>query len=484
MKLYDDQQDLLKRTVESLNAGRRTIMCLPTGGGKTVIAGRLIHNLNSINKSVLILVHRHELVRQFRATLESVGLGHRCSELTSGAKETAWLPFCIASVQTLVRRLDVTRLDPFLLIIDEAHHAAAASYRKIIARFPKAKLLGMTATPARTDGKGLDDLFDDIVSGAGIRHLIDIKRLSPYKIYAPKILNAQGIGVVRGDYEKKALDQIADGHAIADVVQAVRQRAATRRILVFATSRRASKDLASSLNAAGIRAEHIDGSSDTTMQRREQVLADFADGTIQAVCNVDLISEGFDCPECDCVVMARPTTSTVLYLQQIGRALRYRDGKCAVIIDCSGNMAYHGEPCMDRNWSLEGNNNGKAGGHQNPNAPVNFMLCKVCGKLINKVTEDKCSNCGWEVPDPRPMRQVDVELIEIEIGGGHTLTARSEDGELSSASKEMLARQAYKRGGMDGVLRVQEQLGLPLAWARKQVEKETSKFMSPGRYSR
>lgn len=467
MKLFPDQAKLLRETIGALNSGKRTIMCLPTGGGKTVIAGRLIQQLNSAKQSALVLVHRHELVHQFMDTLAAVGLAPACGRLAAGDVEQAWLPFCIASVQTLRRRLISTRLDPDLIIIDEAHHAPAKTYTDIIRRFSQARLLGLTATPQRADGVGLDGLFDVIVSGPNTGELIKGGRLAPYRLFSVDIMDATGIKVVRGDYDKRALDAIADGKAIADVVAAIMEHARNKRMLVFATSIKASKDLAERLNDAGIVAEHIDGSSAITRKEREDILRRFASGITQAICNVDLISEGFDCPECDCVVMARPTASLTIYLQQAGRALRYSPGKTAAILDCVGNVAEHGAPSDIQSWSLVG----QAANRRSKAAANSHVFCPTCGALINKKKEKECARCGWvvESKNKRDKREMKVGLAEIDVGLGAPLTLQTADDKPISADIRAAAKRAYNRGGFDALLKMGAEIGAGSEWAQRQL---------------
>ena len=251
---------------------------------------------------------------------------------------------------------------PDYLLIDEAHHSEADTYQLLFEKYPKAIKIGFSATPERLDGKGLDNSYQNIIIGKTVRELIDSHVLSEYKYYAPsttvgfqysispKYLQVQGetfFKAVKKDssYEKKIY---------ADVLKTWLEKGENKQTILFAPSIAMSKAFAKEFKQNGIRAEHIDG----TMRKadRKDALEAFRKGEIKVICNVDLISEGFDMSDADCVILTRPTESLAMFMQQAFRAMRYREGKTAIILDHANNIALHGEIDQIFDWSLEGRN--------------------------------------------------------------------------------------------------------------------------------
>jgi phage helicase len=251
---------------------------------------------------------------------------------------------------------------PDYLLIDEAHHSEADTYQLLFEKYPKAIKIGFSATPERLDGKGLDNSYQNIILGKTVRELIDSHVLSEYKYYAPsttvgfqysispKYLQVQGetfFKAVKKDssYEKKIY---------ADVLKTWLEKGENKQTILFAPSIAMSKAFAKEFKQNGIRAEHIDG----TMRKadRKDALEAFRKGEIKVICNVDLISEGFDMSDADCVILTRPTESLAMFMQQAFRAMRYREGKTAIILDHANNIALHGEIDQIFDWSLEGRN--------------------------------------------------------------------------------------------------------------------------------
>jgi superfamily II DNA or RNA helicase len=243
------------------------------------------------------------------------------------------------------------------VITDEAHHAAAAGYRRIYSICPDAYNLGFTATPVRLDGKGFEDLFDVLVQGISVAELMAQGHLSQYRLFAATgsaQINTQGVKTTAGDFNQKQLAQLVQSPALmGKVIPTWGQYAAGKRTVVFAVDREHSKTLAELYQQSGIKAVHLDGKTDTHLRR--ETLARFASGEITVLCNCGIISEGLDIPGIEAVQILRPTQSLALYLQQIGRALRPAVGKDhAIIIDHTKNWLNHGLPDDERRWSLTG----------------------------------------------------------------------------------------------------------------------------------
>ena len=465
IKLYPFQRDLIDRAIASMEGGRRRVcLQLPTGGGKTVMAGWIAQSAHAKGKRTLVLVHRRELQIQFYDTLQTAGLDLHTGFISSGRPTLSWLRHQIASVQTLVRRLDRNTFEPDLIFVDEAHHATAASYKKIIDNFPNSRVLGLTATPERLDGKPLAELFDDLVCGPSPRELIDDGFLAPYTARVAEGVKRPDGKLRGGEYRAEDLDKAASEKAIADVVDAIGRFASAKRCIVFSASCRASLELAAKLNAlGGGRAVHVDGETKAVI--RQQALRDFAEGRVQYLCNVDLISEGFDCPACDCVVMARPTASLTIFLQQVGRALRRQAGKEALLLDCAANIEVHGSPCAARAWSLAG----KQGG-----VKVQSKTCGVCRKIYFKLTDGRCPNCGAPIaPDlaggrnPRAgweEQPMAFYLFDPEAAAP-IMIKRGKAGKYDSRDVNLTARRAYREKGISGLRQLAEALGYKSGWA-------------------
>ena len=480
MELYQDQFALLSRVRNEFRRHRRVLMQAPTGFGKTVCAGKLMHQLSLKDNRVLVTVHREELQEQFYRTLAAVGLADDVGLIAGGLAEQSWRPHQIASVFTLARRLERTRLRPTFIIVDEAHHATANTWSKILGRWPKAYVLGMTATPERPDGAGLGVHFDSLVIGPSTRELIDLGRLAPYRIFRLEGVDSSGIRK-HSDFVRKELDSRADGRAIASIVRAVEEHANDKRTLIFSVSVRASELVAHQLREKGLRAEHFDGNTDKT--KRRQLVRDFKAGELDQLCSVDLVNEGFDVEGCDCVVLARPTNSIVLYLQQIGRALRYQEGKTALILDCTYPPVTElfGPPCIERPWSLDGKTMRR---QQSISLPP---VCLTCGCLLS-VGQTHCDRCGTKRPvQPRDNKPVlDVSLVEVDIAG-FTIEVKKTDGKFDRKDVQGLAREAWTREGVAGLRALGKQLGYKPGWAEHQVAMRTQgrhKMPAAGRMMR
>ncbi|BAW98028.1 hypothetical protein NIES970_29980 (plasmid) [[Synechococcus] sp. NIES-970] len=349
------QSEMVSEILSSLSHHDSVVGQLPTGGGKTIILSAIAHEFIKRGSPVLLLSHREELVIQGAEKLAAVS-GEPVGIIKANYPDNGDRLIQSASILSLVRRLHRYHPERFgAIIIDECHHAAAATYRKVLEHFDAAYVLGFSATPTRADGAGLDDLFSHMVTGPSIRDLIDAGHLSPYRyLAAAQSMVIKGAKVRRGDYTSKSLaalnprDQLA-----ADLVSSYRQHCDGLRCLVFAIDRDYSKATAAMYQAAGIAAIHLDGK--TPSEVRKTALEAFQAGEIKVVCNVGLFTEGTDIPAIEALQLARPTKSLPLFLQMVGRGLRPFPGKNeAIILDHADNWIEHGLPCGDRQWTLEG----------------------------------------------------------------------------------------------------------------------------------
>ncbi len=364
------------------------------GAGKSVILSEIIRMTTHNKNHVLFLVHRKELIDQIRNTLimnevdmEFVKLG---------------------MVQTVVRRLEKTS-EPALIIIDESHHVLANSYKKIINHFSNAKVVGFTATPVRINGGGLGDINDMLIEKVNVKWLIENQFLATYKYFAPEIVQTETLDIKRtGEFDMTGLDDQFNKRMIwGDVIKHYQKLANGEQAILYASSLYQSEKMAASFEQVGITAAHIDGK--TPKAERDHIIQQFRNGEIKVLCNLDLIGEGFDVPDCSTVIMLRPTQSLSLYIQQSMRGMRYRPEKTSIIIDHVGNVSRFGLPDMERTWTLEpkkGSNSKKA------EAPV--KICPDCFMTVLS-SNKQCEHCGHEFKVEAKPIQIDdaAELQEI-----------------------------------------------------------------------
>ncbi len=383
MPLREYQAELVRRVYQAYREGyRRPCIVLPCGGGKSVIAAEMAKKTTQKRNRVLFLVHRQELCRQIAGTFANYGVDMSLCQ--------------IQMVQTAARL--VSKLpEPSLILTDENHHCLAGGYRKIYAAFPKAYGAGITATPVRLGGGGLGEVNDKLIVGVSARWLIQHGYLAPYDYYAPQLLDPDALLTRGGEY---VLNEIHWKSAIyGDVIRYYRELANGKKAVCYCVSRSHSREMANRFCAAGIPAEHIDG--ETPQKEREEAVARFRQGETRVLCNVDLISEGFDVPDCGASILLRPTKSLSLYLQQAMRCMRHQPGKRAVIIDHVGNCARFGLPDDGREWSLQP----KPGRKKDPEAAP-IKECPACCRVIRAALRS-CPHCGYLYPEGEGAREIE-----------------------------------------------------------------------------
>ncbi len=383
---------------DKLRSHRRLLLVSPTGSGKTTIAAEMIHGATSRGRRVLFLAHRKELIDQCSARLDQFAVPH--GVIMAGHKRyQPLLPVQVASVPTLVRR---PKPDAQLIVIDEAHHARAGTYQQILDAYPGVPTIGLSATPWRTDGKGLGELFEDVVVAATIQELTKQGYLVPatgFAYDAPELSQVHRRG---GDYQSDELELVMGGSAIAgNVVQSYLQHAAGKRAVLFAVSVKHSRDLVSRFQAEGVAAEHLDGT--TPKEEREEILQRLTSGETTLVSNVGVLTEGWDCPAVEVCILARPTLSVGLYMQMVGRALRPAPGKTvARIHDHAGCVLMHGRPDRERDYSLT------ADVRVTKKAERDALPLRCCDKCfaVYDATARSCPECGGVNTQRRPPREV------------------------------------------------------------------------------
>lgn len=415
LALRDYQADVLDRTSAALRTHRSVILQSPTGAGKSVIAAYMIHTSQARGLSSWLICHRRELLDQLSETLAAADVAH--GAIASGRSMTKE-PVQVASIQTLVRRLHLLP-PPDVLVVDECHHATAETYRKVIRHcmerpgdHPGSWHVGLTATPARTDGRGLGDVYNAIVVGPSVGELIQRGFLSPFRIIAPPApIDVQGVGVTRGDFVRGELSVAMDRAAIlGDAVQHYLTYVAPGTCLVYCVDRAHARHVTEAYHAAGVNAHYV--AADISMDERHAVMTSFRRfGTPPVIVSVDLFGEGLDCPGLRAVQLLRPTQSLILHLQQIGRGLRIEEGKDALIIlDHVGNTWRHGLPDDEREWKLEFTRSRSATEDLGPA----LRHCPVCFAVF-RASLSACPHCGrsYQVEAELPTQE-EGQLQEIE----------------------------------------------------------------------
>lgn len=383
----------------------RVCAVAPCGAGKTVMTGWMARAASLNSKRVLFMVHRQELIDQTSRTFSDLGVRHGI--IASKSPREYELPVQLASVQTLVRRLsEVPR--PDFLICDECHHIVAGTYRKII-DYWRPQVLGVTATPERLGGQGLGDIFESLVLGPSVKELIEWGNLSPFDYYAPPSkFNPAEVRVRFGEFvQKEVFDKVNDADVIGDVVKYYRELAKDKRAICYCVNRAHSEHIAAMFSKAGIPAMHVDGETNPAL--RQQAIEDFRNDKIKILSNAELFGEGFDVPSMEAVILARPTASLTLFIQQAMRAMRSDEnnpGKRAVIIDHVGNVFRHGLPDEEHEWSLETREKKR----QERTAAI--KVCPGCFQAL-AVSTRTCPYCGHIFISEREVKAAEGKLTKI-----------------------------------------------------------------------
>lgn len=392
MQLRPYQQELIENIRESIRNGNRSIVTvLGCGGGKSVIQAEIARSATAKGNRVQFLVHRKELCRQITDTFIRQGVDMSlCS---------------VDMVQTLSRRLDNIP-EPALIITDEAHHGTANTYRKIYNKFPEALKLGFTATPIRLNKGGLGEIYQDLIQGVSTKWLIENNYLSPYKYYSVKLADTSNLHIRSGEYKADEIACLMQNKEIyGETIMQWERIAKGRKTIVYCASVEASRMTADEFSNAGYISYSLDGT--TSESERRDVMERFRQGRIQILCNCDLFGEGLDVPDCECVVLLRPTQSLTLYIQQSMRSMRYMPEKTAIIIDHVGNCYLHGLPDDDRKWTLEPKSRQET--------TVKIRECPNC-YAVYAPTLNRCPYCNYKATheiQKNSRKIVNIDLVEL-----------------------------------------------------------------------
>ena len=398
-KLRNYQQKTVNDVYQSMKRGNhRIIVQQPPRTGKTVIMAEIARRTTTKGNRVMFIIHRKEVLNQAKETFKAQNVD--MSLATMGM------------VQTLTRR--VSRLPaPQLILVDEAHHALAKSYQRILQAFPKAYVLYFTATPIRTGHQQLDLIADDLIVGQSIKWLTQHGFLAPFKYYGLGDIDRSKLRKAHGDYSSDSMNEAISHQIYGHIVDQYQRLAKCKQAVVYCHSIVSAKEVTTKFHEAGITAEEIDG--DTDKKVRDKIVQRFRDQKLTILVNVNLFTEGVDLPNVDCVIMARPTSSLALYLQFSMRCLNPRKGKTAIIIDHVDNFLNFGLPNNDRDWNEAIKTRDKRKQSKQDNGPA-ICQCKFCfGVFYRKEMQDNCCPlCGHRLdPEKEDYKIVNVDLQEI-----------------------------------------------------------------------
>ena len=405
----DYQMRAVDELREAVRRHKSAVYVLPTGGGKTVVAGLIAQRVTERGGQVMLVVHRRELVKQAVDTLTELLPDLSLGVEAPGWPSMPWAPLQICMVQSMVRRDHVARMRPSIVIWDEAHHVRAATWEKAMSWWPDVPSLGLTATPERLDGKGLGAHFGAMVEGPSIQWLVNninpstgFSYLAPCRtLTVPSSLDLSGLTRNRSGEYGAAIGQRITAGVIADAADAYTRYAAGKQAIFFGVNRDHSRRVVERLKVMGVKAAHVDGEDHAA--RRDRIMAEFRDGAIQVVGNCDLISEGFDAPGCSVIMMGSPTRSITRYLQQAGRAMRPGPVKRALILDLSGISHELGLPDEPREWSLE---DGEVSARRKKKARP-----RECPQCHTMFYGRRCPECAYQSPLPE-VEETRTDLVE------------------------------------------------------------------------
>lgn len=433
MKLRDYQLELIDDVYNSLRQGNKKIMVQsPAGSGKSVTMSEIAKRATDKGNRVLFVVHRRELVNQIKQTFKLNNVNMQLCH--------------VGMIQTVTNKVKRGGVEtPSIILVDEAHHGLAKTYTRIYETFPDAIVLGFTATSWRMAKKGFTDVFDDLILGKPVQWLIDNNRLAPFKYYSKKLINTENLKRnSTGDYSNDSIELAMEATIFGDVVENYRKFADNKKTIVYTHSVKSSKQVADRFVSEGYTAMQVDGK--TPKAEREFAMQQFRSGAIRILVNAELYGEGVDVPDCECVVLVRPTESLTLFIQQTMRAMRYMPGKQAIIIDHVGNYTRHGLPTTDHDWLEYFKGNKKK-------AKENTVVVRECESCfgVYQGNAAECPHCGYVHVVERTSEELEVdataELEEITEADVITLDFREpEDCKNMQELYDLAKHRNYKPG--------------------------------------
>lgn len=398
-KLRNYQTETIDQIYQSMKHGhKRIVVQQPPRTGKTVIMAEIARRTTAKGNQVMFIIHRKEVLAQAKATFEQQKVN---MDLTT-----------MGMVQSLTRHTKALTT-PQLIFVDEAHHALAKSYCKILDAFPNAYVLYFTATPIRTGHDQLDQVADDIIVGQSIKWLTNHHFLAPFRYYGLGDIDRSKLRKQNGDYSSSSMNEALNHQIYGHIVQQYQRLANGKQAVVYCHSIESAKKVTQQFREAGITAAEVDGDTDQTV--RDRLVQKFRDQQLTILANVNLFTEGVDLPNVDCVIMARPTSSLALYLQFSMRCLNPRKDKTAIIIDHVDNFLNFGLPDNDHDWQSAIVTKDKRKASNSDNGP-SLAQCSYCfGTFYRKDIHDGCCPlCGHTLEkENKDYKIVNVDLQEI-----------------------------------------------------------------------
>jgi len=353
IELRQYQTDGIRKIFEAWDPKRSNLMNvlfqMPTGTGKTTVFAEIVRKAHLKNKHVLIVVHRTELVEQIVERLKAFGVS--VGIISADIKPEKDKEVQVATIQTLNRREPP---EAEIVIIDECHHSKAATYKQLWSIYPNARFLGVTATPVRINGEGLDDLYNILVPIGSLSYFFEHGYLARVKHLVCGIPDVSKVKQRMKEYDLQMLKNVMlANNLMANLIDSYKRHASGKKTIVFAVDIEHSQSIVQRYLQAGIPSAHVD--ANTSKKERQTILEKFRSGEILVLSNIDIVSEGFDVPDCEVVQLARPTKSLVLYLQQVGRCMRPAKNKeFGLVLDNAGLWLEHGLSFIDREWTFKG----------------------------------------------------------------------------------------------------------------------------------
>lgn len=448
MRLREYQIKAVGESIAELSRHDAIVLQAPTGSGKTVMAAAVADYYLQKHQRVLFLLPRRELVDQTADKFDAIGydFGNDYGIIMAGEEMTYWTlgcPLQIASKDTLHARTKSGRIElpeAALLIVDECHLSLSPTWLKLIDHYKEqgTHILGLTATPARGDGRGLGEAYSMMVQAPMVSELMNMGHLSRATYYAPTQVDLDGIAFDRKkhDYNETQLqERMSQQHIVGDIVEHWLKLAGGRRTVVFCAGVKHSILVRDRFRSQGIKADHVDGMTD--INERKAIFDRFRSGETQVLTNCMVATYGFDLPEMDCVVLARPTQSIILHLQMLGRGLRTAEGKeDCLVLDHAGNVVRLGFASDEVPWGLEptGNLYERIAQERLKKTIEDSegIVCDSCGHIFTSAR--KCPSCGWELPEKKGK--------DINVADGELVSYTAQDGldvdEIRRFYREML----------------------------------------------
>ena len=422
MNLRPYQLDTNRKLWKAFTEVDAALLQAPTGAGKTLMFSHLIAmRREHAKEKVLVLAHRREIVNQTLAKLMDAGI--ETGVIMAGEAPMPWCDVQVGSVDTLWSRKDFPEAQ--FLVIDECHRAAGDRYKKVIEHYMSrgAKLLGATATPMRTDGRGLGNIFKRMVRTPDVPELQQLGFLVPVSYRVGLLPDMTTVKDAAGDYNQAQREEAVDqGRLIGDIVKNWLHHAQGRKTMIFASGVKHSVHIAEQFTLLGVPAAHVDG--ETPKEQRDQIYEGMTQGRIQVVTNAMVYVEGTDIPCIDCIVDAAPTKSLMKYLQAGGRGMRTWPGKENLLyMDHAGNVNRHGRLDSPRDWILtEGKEQVAHLAEQRKKTEKLPLVCERCGFMHNRTV---CPMCGFTfIPTGEAADFLPGMLVEMTIGEYESAVAK------------------------------------------------------------